>query len=135
MKVERANDRLLNRIIIFGFALAFGLIAASLEALRPGPSGFTLRISGWTVMALLVAAAAMLPCFHIIVYSQRKMPRRAALTLVIALGLTAFFYPLRMVPQEKFRPIFIGLGVAVLALSFLATMLFLLYRYFERDAG
>jgi hypothetical protein len=39
------------------------------------------------------------------------------------------------VPQEKFRPIFIGLGVAVLALSFLATMLFLLYRYFEREGG
>jgi hypothetical protein len=27
------------------------------------------------------------------------------------------------------------LGVAVLALSFLATMLFLLYRYFEREGG
>jgi hypothetical protein len=135
MEAERATDRLLSRIIIYGFALAFGLIAASLEALRPGPNGFTLRISGWTLVALFLAAAAMLLCFHVIVYSRRKLPRRAALTLVTGLGLAAFFYPLRMVPQEKFRPIFIGLGVAVLALSFLATMLFLLYRYFEREGG
>src|SRR5258708_13992483 len=125
MKSERPDDRLLSRIIIYGFAGAFGLIAASLEALHPGPGGFSLHISIRTLLALVLSAAAMVPCFHVIVYSDNKLARRSALGLVTALGLAAFFYPLRMVPQEGFGPGVIGLVVPVLAHSFLATMLFL----------
>lgn len=134
MKTERPTDRLLSQIIIYGFASAFGLIAASLEALRPGPNGFTLRISGLTLLALILSAAAMVPCFHVIVYSRNHRTRRWVLALVVCLGLAAFFYPLRMVPHEKFEPVFIGLGAAILALAFLAGMLFMLYRYFERES-
>jgi hypothetical protein len=77
----------------------------------------------------------MAPCFHIIVYSERKPLRRAALAVVTALGVAAFFYPLRMVPDEKFRPIFEGLAVAMIALSVLATLLLILYRFFEKEPG
>jgi hypothetical protein len=133
MPTETQNDRQLNGIIVYGFSLAFGLVIASLQALRPTPTGFAIQLSGWTVAALLLGAAVMLPCFHVIVHSESKYHRRAALTAVVLLGLGAFFYPMRVVPHEKYRPVFIGLAVAVTALSVLATLLLILHRFFESD--
>jgi hypothetical protein len=133
MKRDRATDQLLPQIIVYGFALSFGLVVASLEAMHLNAGGFALRISWWTLLAFAVGAVATVPCFHVIVFSERKPLRRVALTAVTVLGLGAFFYPMRMVPDEKFRSIFEGLAVAVCALSFLATLLFILYRFFERE--
>jgi ABC-type transport system involved in cytochrome c biogenesis permease subunit len=75
----------------------------------------------------------MWPWFRIVMYSQRKPLRRLALLVVVMMGLAAFFYPLRMVPSEKFGAVFIGLGAAVVALSVLASMLIVLYRFFESE--
>jgi hypothetical protein len=133
MERDRATDKLLPQIMVYGFALSFGLVAASMEALHRGPGGFSVRISWWTLLAFAVGAVAMVPCFHVIVFSERKPLRRAALTVVTVLGLGAFFYPLRMVPDEKFSGIFEGLAVAFFALSVLATLLFILYRFFEKE--
>ena len=135
MSTERPDDRLLNQIIVYGFSLAFGLVVASLEALRPNAAGFTLRFSWWTLLALLLAAAIMVPCFKTIIYSERKRSRRGALALVIILGLAAFFYPMRMVPSEKYGAVFVGLGVALAALSVLAALLLILHRFFESESG
>src|SRR6185437_12548649 len=96
---------------------AFGLVIASLQALQPTRVGFVIELSWWTLVTLVLGAAFMLPWFRVIVYSPRKVLRRCALGLVILVGLAAFFYPLRVVPPEKMRPVFIGLAVAVLALS------------------
>ena len=127
------NDQLLSGIIVYGFSLAFGLLIASLEALRPTTIGFTIQFSWSTVVALLVGAAIMMPFFHAIVYSRRKYLRRAALAFVVVIGLGAFLYPMRVVPAEKLRAVFVGLAVAVGALSVMATFLFLLHRFFEKE--
>lgn len=127
------NDLLLSRIIVYGFSAAFGLVIASLQALQPTPSGFAIELSWWTLVTLVVGAAFMLPWFRVIVYSRRKLLRRCALGLVVLVGLGAFFYPLRVVPPEKMRPVFTGLAVAVVALSVMAAALFSLYRFFESD--
>jgi CDP-diglyceride synthetase len=133
MTSERPDDRLLNQIIVYGFSLSFGLVIASLEALRPNAAGFTLRFSWWTLLALIIGTGIMWPWFRIVMYSQRKPLRRLALLVVVMMGLAAFFYPLRMVPSEKFGAVFIGLGAAVVALSVLASMLIVLYRFFESE--
>jgi hypothetical protein len=130
---QTRNDRQLNAIIIYGLSLAFGAVIASLEALHPTPSGFAIVFSRWTVVAFLLGSAAMVPCFHILIHSERQYLRRAALTLVVIVGLVAFFYPMRVVPHEKYRPVFLGLAAAVAALSILASLLLLLYRFFEND--
>jgi hypothetical protein len=135
MKRDRATDQLLPQIIVYGFALSFGLITASLQALHPQAGGFKLVISWWTLLAFALGAVALVPCFHVIVFSERKPLRRAALTAVTLLGLGAFFYPLRMVPDERFSAIFQGLAVAVLALSVLASLIFILYRFFEKETN
>jgi hypothetical protein len=130
---ESQNDRALNNILVYGFSLAFGLVIASLQALRSTPSGFAILISGWTLLALLFGAALTFPCFWVIVRSRSHALRRGALTLVSLLGLGAFFYPMRVVPREKYTPVFIGLFAAVTALSVVAGLLLMLHRFFERD--
>lgn len=127
------NARLLNHIIVYGFSLAFGLVVASSEALQPTATGFAIALTWWTLLAFVVGTVVMLPCFHVIIYSERKYPRRLALVGIVLLGLGAFFYPMRVVPSEKWRAVFTGLGVAILALSILASMLVLLYRFFEHE--
>jgi hypothetical protein len=133
MTREAQDDSLLNRIIICGFSLAFGLVVASLQALRPAPAGFAIVPSWWSLVALVIGAGMTLPCFVIIVHSKRKNLRRAALCLVSLLGLGAFFYPMRFVPLENFRPVFTGLAAAVGALSVLGGLLLLLRRFFEGE--
>jgi len=130
---DTQNDRQLNAIIVYGFSLSFGLVIASLQALRPTPTGFAIELSGWTAIAFLLGAAVMVPCFHTIIHSPSKYRRRVALTVVVLVGLGAFFYPMRVVPHEKYRPIFIGLAAAAGALSVLAGLLLILHKFFEHD--
>jgi len=133
MTNKAQDDRLLNRIIVYGFSLAFGLVVASLQALRPAPAGFAIVLSWWSLVALVLGAAITLPFFQVIVHSKRRNPRRAALCFVVLLGLAAFFYPMRVVPLENFRPVFVGLAVAVAALSILGGLLLVLHRFFENE--
>lgn len=133
MTRQRQNERLLTQIIVYGFSLAFGLVIASLEALKPTTTGFTIQLSSGTLIALGIGAITLLPCFRLIVYSDRKWPRRFALGVIVLVGLGAFFYPMRVVPAEKWRAVFTGLVVAGLALSVMAGLLLLLHRFFERD--
>jgi hypothetical protein len=133
MMSETQNDRLLDRIMIYGFSFAFGLVIASLQALRPTPAGFAIELSWWSLVALVIGSGITLPCFQIIVRSERRNLRRAALAVVVLLGLGAFFYPMRIVPQEKLRAVFTGLAVAAGALSVLAAMLLVLHHYFESE--
>lgn len=130
---EEQNDRLLNQIMIYGFSFSFGLVIASLQALRRTPAGFAIQVSWWSLLAFLIGAGVTLPCFQVIVRSENRNRRRVALALVALLGTGAFFYPMRVVPREKFRPVFIGLAAAVCALSVLATLLLCLYRFFENE--
>jgi hypothetical protein len=130
---ETKNDRLLNRIIIYGFSFAFGALVASLQALRPAPAGFVIELSFWSLIAFVVGAALTLPCFQIIVYSRRQYRRRLALAAVVFLGLGAFFYPIRVVPQERVRAVFVGLAAAAVALSVVGGLLLSLHRFFEKE--
>jgi hypothetical protein len=133
MTPSSRNDRVLNAIIVYGFACSFGLVIASLQALRRTATGFAIELSWWTLLAFLVGTAVMVPCFHVIVHTERKSLRRWALSFVVLVGLCAFFYPMRVVPSEKLRPVFTGLAVAAGALSVLAGLLLILHRFFENE--
>src|ERR1044071_2953624 len=128
----KARDTL-TRFIVYGFSFAFGIVFASLFALRPIPGGFSIELSWWTLVVLASGAAIMLPCFRIIAYSTQSHHRRAALVLVTLLGTASFLYPLRFVPREKIWAVVIGLAAAAIALSGVAGMLLVLWRFFERE--
>jgi hypothetical protein len=74
-----------------------------------------------------------IPCFQILIYSERRGLRRAAFAIVVLIGVGGFFYPLRFVPSEKMSQIFGGLGLAVIALSVVAGLLLMARRFFEGE--
>ena len=133
MIADTKNGRRLTQIIVYGFSFAFGIVFASLEALRPIPEGFSIELSWRTLLTLVIGTGVMLPCFQIITFSEQNHRRRMALVLVALLGIAAFFYPLRFVPREKMAAVFTGLGAAVIALFIVAGLLLLLLRFFERE--
>ena len=133
MTQRAQQDRLLNGIIVYGFSLSFGFLLASSQALRATPTGFAIVFSWRSLVALALGAVITLPCFLLIVHAKRALWRRVALGFVVFLGLGAFFYPMRVVPLENHRPVFIGLAVAVVALSVLGCLLLMLRRFFERE--
>ena len=133
MKPENKSQRTLHRIITYGLALSFTVLIASLETLRGTPTGFKFVISWRTWVALAIGAAVMVPCFQILIYSERRGLRRAAFAMVVLIGVGGFFYPLRFVPSEKMSQIFGGLGLAVIALAVVAGLLLMARRFFEGE--
>jgi hypothetical protein len=133
MADKAKSDRLLSRIIVYGFSLACGAVIASLEALRSTAVGFAIVFSWRTLLMFVVGTVIMVPCFLIILHSKRTYLRRAVLAFVTLVGLGAFFYPMRVVPGERMPAVSLGLAVAVIALSVIGGLLLMLRRFFESD--
>ena len=105
MQSETKNERDVMRIMIWGTAVAFGFLAATLQALRPKPAGFTFQISALTILAFAVGVGIVLGFWKIILNrsgsSRQKSLRFWAEVLLLCFGMGAFLYPLRFVPSEK----------------------------------
>jgi hypothetical protein len=134
MNTPADNSRVLNRIIVVGLSMAFSALIASLETLRPAPSGFAFEFSWKTLASFAVGLAVVVPCFRAIVYSQSKPRRFSALIVVGLIGIASFFYPLRFVPREKYSAIFGGLALAAVALCIVVALLLMARRFFEKDS-
>jgi hypothetical protein len=127
------DDRTVFRIIIGSLSLAFSVLIASLETVRPAPFGFSFRISWNTLVTLAGAAVIVVPCFRTLFLSRHASRRKAALAMVVMIGLASFLYPLRFVPSAKFGEIFIGLAIAVGALSLVGGCLLAINRFLNAD--
>ena len=137
MNKPAKNERDIFLIMKFGTALGFGCAAASLQALRASPTGFSFHVSSLALLAFMVGAAAVFACWKIILnrsanHRQKTLRFGVGLGLLL-LGVGAFLYPLRFVPRDKFPDLFIGLVTAVCALSIGAGILLLISRFFESD--
>jgi hypothetical protein len=126
-------DPALSRIMVICLSLAFIVLIASMESLRVTPSGFAFQVTGRTALALVLGALVVVPCFYTLVYTGTKMTRRAAKLIIVAIGVTGFFYPLRFVPHSQMRAIFGGLVLAICAIGLVATFVYLLHRFLEHD--
>ena len=121
------------RIIVYGLSLSFSVLIASMQTVRATATGFTFDFNRGTLLAFVIGAALVVPCFQAIFYSKRVGLRRVALVVVIAIGLAGFIYPLRFVQGEARPAIFIGLTVAVCALSIVGVLMLLVSRFLARD--
>ncbi|MDB6058826.1 MAG: hypothetical protein JWO95_2670 [Verrucomicrobiales bacterium] len=119
----------LSRIMVICLTLGFTVLIASMEALRVTQSGFAFAVTWRTAAALAIGAMIVGPCFYILVYSGPRLGRKIATFVIIAIGVTGFFYPLRFVPREKMSSIFGGLALAIGALSMVAAFVYLLHRF------
>ncbi len=137
MQRETKNERDVMRIMIWGTAIAFGFLAASLQALRPNTSGFTFQVSVLTLLAFTVGVGIVIVFWKIILNRSggaRQKSRRIMAELVLLLvGMGAFLYPLRFVPTEKLPDMLTGLITAVCALSLLGCLLVMMGKFLESD--
>jgi hypothetical protein len=132
------NERDIQRIIKLGTAIGFGCMVASLEALRSNPGGISFQITWRTFAVFALGAAAMFPFWRVVfnlVSGNRQRSRHVwAALLVLLIGIGAFLYPSRFVPAEKLRDMYIGLAIAVCALSIVAYLLITIGKFLERDS-
>jgi hypothetical protein len=139
MPDETKNERDVFQIIIWGTAVAFGFLAAALQALRPTPAGFTFQVSPLTFFAFAVGTGVFRLFWKIILNgsggARQKSARFWAELALLVLGMAAFLYPLRFVPSEKLPEMITGLVTAAFALSMLGGLLVMAGRFFESDGG
>src|SRR4051812_31676118 len=123
----------LSRIIVVCLSMAFTFLIGTMEALRVTDAGFAFEFTWRTAVALMLGALVVVPSFYTLVYTGTKTTRGIAKLVIVLIGLSGFFYPLRFVPHQQMRAIFGGLALAVCAIGFVATFLYLLHRFLERD--
>lgn|SRR5688572_27455736 len=127
------DDRPVFRIIVYCLSLAFSVLIASLETIRPATSAFTFEFSWRTLLTFLIGAAIVVPCFRTIFLSPHIRRRIVALAMVVMIGLSAFLYPLRFVPAHKYAAIFTGLAIAVATVTLVGGILFTINRFLNAD--
>jgi hypothetical protein len=133
MANEAKFDPGLSRIMVICLTLGFTVLFASMEALRVTQSGFAFSVTWRTALALVIGAMIVGPCFYTLVYPGSKITRKIAIFIIVAIGVTGFFYPLRFVPREKMGSIFGGLALAICALSMVAGFVYMLHRFLSND--
>src|SRR4051794_11560672 len=123
MQTEADRQQLLYRVVTCSTALGFGCMFASLEALRPSPTGFSFEFSLRTVIAFAVGGAWVFPFWRFLFKNSSASGRKMKIIWAVGfaalavLGIGAFLYPLRFVPREKLPEIRTGLITAFFALS------------------
>jgi hypothetical protein len=125
----------LSRIIVICLSLAFTFLVGTMEALRVTPNGFAFAVTVRTAVVLVLAALVVIPCFYTLVYTGNKTGHRVAIVIIVSIGITGFFYPLRFVPHHQMRAIFGGLALAVVAIGMVAAFLLFLRHFLESDAA
>jgi len=134
---DTKNERDVLRIMIWGSAVAFGFLAAALQALRPRPAGFTFNISALTWLAFILGTGVGVIFWKIVLSraggAREKRVRFVIELVLLLLGAAAFLYPLRFVPSEKLPELLIGLVTAAVALSIVAGLLIMMGRFLGSD--
>jgi len=133
MANEAKFDPGLSRIMVICLTLGFTVLIASMEALRVTDSGFAFSITWRTALALALGALVVGPCFYTLVYAGTRFTRKIAVFVIVCIGVTGFFYPLRFVPREKMSSIFGGLALAICALGMVAMFVYMLHRFLSND--
>jgi hypothetical protein len=121
---DSKGSQALFRIAGAGAALAFGVMVASLFAVKRAPGGLTFVFGPAAIIAFIVAAGLAWFYWRMIARmaagaapAQRK--RRFVLFSIglLMVGVVSFLYPLTFVPPEKRKDVFIGLVLAIACIA------------------
>lgn len=136
--MERSS--LLRAVVIGSSALGLGMLLASLTGLELGTTGFDFHWHISAVPAFLIGAAVAAGYWRLVFRlgagaDKRSSRRRlyVASGLLILLAIAVFMYPLRFVAAERRHEVFVGLGVALGALSCLGAMITVAIRMLQAD--
>jgi len=129
------------RIAGIGASVAFGVMVATLFALRPVADGFSFVINAPTVVAFL--AAALFAWFYWRTVERmaigqapqtRKKKFLAFSAGIVVVGIISFLYPLKFIPAEKRYDVFFGLTLALLCVTGVGFVMWKVKRFLEADA-
>ena len=131
---------MLRGVVIGSSALGLGMLLASLTGLELGAAGFTFQWHLSAVPAFLIGAAVAAGYWRLVFRlgagADKRSSRRwlyVASGFLILLAVAVFLYPLRFVAAERRHEVFVGLGVALGALSCLGAMISVAVRMLQAD--
>ena len=138
------STQTLFRIVGLATALAFGTMVGSLFAVKRSAGGLVFQLNVAAVVAFLAAGALAWFYWRMVARLTRSAvpgqkpkfpPKFAAFSAgLILIGLGAFLYPMRFVPEEKRADILIGLLLAVGVLTGVGIVMWKVRNFLEADA-
>lgn len=137
---EKSNTSALFNIASYGAALAFGVMVATLFALERTPNGLSFKLNAGAIISFLVAAPVAWFYWRLIarMATERAPEQRRKKFIVFSIGLLligimAFLYPLKFVPPEKRKDVFIGLALAFGCIGGVGLVMLKVRRFLEAD--
>jgi hypothetical protein len=137
---EKSNTSALFNIASYGAALAFGVLVATLFALERTPHGLSFKLNAAAVISFLVAAPVTFFYWRLIarMATERAPEQRRKKFIVFSVGLLligvmAFLYPLKFVPPEKRKDVFIGLALAFGCIGGVGLVMLKVRKFLEAD--
>jgi cytochrome bd-type quinol oxidase subunit 2 len=137
---EKSNTSALFNIASYGAALAFGVMVATLFALERTPHGLSFRLNAAAVVSFLVAAPVAFFYWRLItrMATERAPEQRRRKFIVFSVGLLlvgvmAFLYPLKFIPKEKRKDVFIGLALAFGCIGGVGVVMLKVRKFLEAD--
>ena len=137
---EKSNTSALFNIASYGAAVAFGVMVATLFALDRSPNGLVFRLNALAVIAFLVAAPFAWFYWRLIarMATERAPEQRRKKFIIFSAGLLlvgvmAFLYPLKFVPAEKRKDVFIGLALAFGCIGGVGFVMLKVRKFLEAD--
>jgi hypothetical protein len=128
------------RIAGVGASLAFGAMVATLFALKPVPDGLSFVLNVPTVVAFVVAAVFAWMYWRMVermalekAPAQRKKKFAVFSVGLLLVGIISFVYPMKFIPAEKRRDVFIGLALAIGCIAGVGFVMWKVRNFLEAD--
>jgi len=130
----------LFRIVGFCTAMAFGAMVGSLFAVRSMPDGLTFQLTAGAVIAFFGAGFVAWFYWRLVekmASGQAPEQRRRRFILfsagLLVVGIISFLYPLKFIPAEKRRDVFIGLVLAVGCIAGVGFVMWHVKKFLDAD--
>ena len=134
------GDSALFRIAGIGASLAFGAMVASLFALKSGPSGLIFELNAAAIVSFLIAGTFGWLYWRMIarMAGERAPERRKKKFVLFSIGLVlvgivSFLYPLKFIPEEKRKDVFIGLALALGCIGGVGFVMWKVKKFLDAD--
>ena len=135
-----SSSSTLFHIAGLGSSLGFGAMVASLFAVRASAAGFAFEFTVPSVIAFLVSGMLAWLYWRLVArMAAEKAPEQRRKKFLIfsagllLIGVVAFLYPLKFIPAEKRKDVFIGLSLAVGCLSGVGLVMLKVRKFLEAD--
>lgn len=128
------------RIAGAGASLAFGAMVATLFAVKPVPDGLTFVLNVPAVIAFVAAALVAWMYWRMVErMALEKAPAQRRKKFVVfsiglvLVGVVSFLYPMKFIPGEKRRDVFIGLALAIGCIGGVGFVMWKVRNFLEAD--